>query len=138
MDNSLAQLEKIQNEDLGPKEKLLAVIRLHTWVYGVDPVTGSLIVYNQKSLNPEHWEELRQKQADYTRIVVSILYVMKAHGVMEDMDTTVSVFAMFGMIQWAHLWYDPKGPITSEELENFFIRIFTRGIFTDQKQEVDK
>jgi TetR/AcrR family transcriptional regulator, cholesterol catabolism regulator len=131
MDDSLAQLEEIQNDDRGPKENLVAVIRLHTRVYGIDPVKGSLIVYNQKSLNPAHWSELRQKQADYTRFVVSILDDLKAQGVMGDMNTTVPAFAMFGMIQWAHLWYDPKGPISPEELEKNFIRIFTRGIFTD-------
>lgn len=138
MDDSLAQLRKIQNDHLDPKEKLLAVIRLHTRVYGIDPVQGSLIVYNQKSLNPQHWEELRQKQAAYTRIVVSILDDLKSKGLMGDMNTTVPVFAMFGMIQWAHLWYDPQGPIKPEELEKIFAQIFTRGIFSEQKQEEAK
>lgn len=120
MDDSFIQLEEIKNSDLGLKEKLLAVIRLHTRIYGVDPVKGSLIVYNQKSLNPEHWDELKQKQTDYKKIVVSILEDLKERDMMGDLNTTVSAFALFGMIQWAHLWYDPEGPIKPEENGNIF------------------
>ena len=132
MIESLLALTEIKNCDLGPKEKLLGVIRLHTRVYGIDNERGSLIVYNQKSLNPEHWEKLRQKQADYKRIVASILDELKVKGLMKDMDTTVSVFTLFGIIQWTHLWYDPKGTIKPDELEKIFIRIFTEGIFVDR------
>jgi hypothetical protein len=51
-----------------------------------------------------------------------------------DLDTTVAVFALVGMIQWAHFWYDIKGPANPRELENIFWRIFTCGIFTEKKQ----
>lgn len=137
MDESLKELEKIKNGDLSLQEKLLAVIKLHTRVYGVDPVKGSLIVYNQKSLNQDHWEELKQKQAHYKKIVVSILDDLKKQGMVGDINTTVSAFALFGMIQWAHLWYDPKGPIKPKDLEKNFARIFTDGILGNQKLEVE-
>ena len=138
MDDSLAQLVKIKESDLGLKEKLHVVIQLHTRVYGTDPIKGSLIVFNQKSLSGKHWEELKEKQVSYKDIVVSILDDLKKQGMAGDLNTTVSAFALFGMIQWAHLWYDPKGPVKPKELEKIFGRIFTEGILTDQEKEVDK
>jgi TetR/AcrR family transcriptional regulator, cholesterol catabolism regulator len=138
MDDSLEQLQEIKESNLSLKEKLYAAIQLHTRVYGTDPVKGSLIVFNQKSLIGEHWEELKGKQANYKEIVVSILDELKKQGVVGDLNTTVSAFVLFGMIQWAHLWYDPKGPVKPKELEKIFTRIFTEGIFKDQKQEVNE
>lgn len=138
MNDSLEQLANIKESDLSLKEKLHAVIQLHTRVYGVDPVKGSLIVFNQKSLSGEHWEELKGKQANYKEIVVSILDDLKKQGTVGDLNTTVAAFALFGMIQWAHLWYDPKGPVKPKELEKVFTRIFSEGVFTDHNLEVDK
>lgn len=130
MNTSLDQMRLIVESDLPPREKIDDVIRLHTEIYGVDPVRMGLIVFNQKSLNPEHWEELKGKQRQYTAMVAGILGEMKAQGEIEDLDPTVCTFALFGMVQWAFGWYNPNGSIRPDQLSDVFTRIFTKGIYS--------
>lgn len=131
MDTSLERMREIERSDLSTKEKISAVIKLHTLIYGVDPIRMGLIVFNQKSVNPEHWEDLKGKQRAYVKIVAGILEKMRKKGEIADLDPTVCTFALFGMIQWAFGWYNPEGPIKPDRLCDIFTRIFTRGIYSE-------
>jgi AcrR family transcriptional regulator len=130
MNTSLDLMREIEKADLSTREKIDAVIELHTRIYGVDPIRMGLIVFNQKSLNPQHWEELKGKQREYTGIVARILGEMREKGEIADLDPTVCTFALFGMIQWAFGWYNPEGSIKPDQLCHVFARIFTRGIYS--------
>lgn len=129
MDSSLEQMHEIERSALPAREKIAAAIKLHTRIYGVDPVRMGLVVFNQKSVKPEHWEEIKQKQREYVGVVAGILEEMRARGEIRDLDPTVCTFALFGMIQWAFGWYRPEGHIKPDQLGDIFTRIFTRGIY---------
>lgn len=134
MDNSLRRMREIAESDMDPKDKLNAVIKLHTEIYGIDPDTMELIVYNLKSLDPEHWKEIRDKQREYAKIVVNILDEMQKRGKIAPLNTTTCTFALFGMIQWAHRWYNAKGEITPDQLCDIFTHIFTKGTYLEQDE----
>jgi len=134
MDESLARMQEIANLDVPLKEKPYAAIDLHTEVYGADPIRMTLIAYNQKSLNTEHWDELREKQKRYSAIVRGFLAELKEDGETADLNPTLCTFALFGMIQSAYLWYDPRGKVKPDELKEMFARIFTGGILADEAE----
>ncbi len=131
MDESLARMHEVANRDVPIKEKIYAAIDLHTEIYGADPVRMALIAYNQKSLSPEHWDELRRKQKGYAAIVRGFLSTLKAEGETADLDPTLCTFALFGMIQSAYLWYDPEGTVKPDALRDMFASIFTGGVLKD-------
>ena len=131
MDESLARMQEIANRDVPLKKKIYAAIDLHTDIYGADPIRMALIAYNQKSLSPEHWDELRAKQREYSAIVRSFLAQLRDNGETADLDPTLCTFALFGMIQSAYLWYDPRGTVKPDELRQMFARIFTGGILVE-------
>lgn len=131
MDESLARMQEIAGRDVPLKEKILAAIDLHTEIYGADPVRMALIAYNQKSLSPEHWNELREKQREYSLIVRSFLAQLREQGETADLNPTLCTFALFGMIQSAYLWYDPQGDVKPDELREMFASIFTGGVLKD-------
>jgi hypothetical protein len=132
MNDSLRQMRDIEKRDMSLQEKINAVIKLHTEVYGIDPNTMELIVYNQKSLNQEHWEELRDKQKEYSKVVVKMLDEMQKKGKIVDLNTTACTFALFGMVQWAYRWYDPEGEIEPDKLCDIYTHIFTKGTYSGQ------
>jgi len=134
MDTSLEQMREIEQSNLSPRDKIKATIKLHTRIYGIDPIRMGLIVFNQKSLNPEHWEELKNKQKEYSKIVAGILEEMKENGEIAELDSMVCTFALFGMIQWAFGWYNPKGHIKPGQLWEIFTHIFTKGIFLSKQE----
>jgi TetR/AcrR family transcriptional regulator, cholesterol catabolism regulator len=130
MDDSLERMRRIEQNKLSLKDKLFAVIKMHTEIYGVDPLRMELIVHNQKSLNPEHWEELKSKQKEYAKIVSGILSKMKERGEILDANPMACTFALFGMIQWSYSWYNSKGEIKPDNLSDLFTRLFMNGILT--------
>ena len=134
MDKSLRRMREIAESDMDLKDKLNAVIKLHTEIYGIDPDTMELIVYNLKSLDRKHWKEIRDKQREYAKIVVKILDEMQKRGKIAPLNTTTCTFALFGMIQWAHRWYNPKGEITPDQLCDIFTHIFTKGTYLEQDE----
>jgi hypothetical protein len=75
-----------------------------------------LLVHNQDALNPEHQEEIKEKQRIYANSLIKILDALKAEGKMIDLDTKACAFAFFGMVSWAYRWYDPKGKISPARL----------------------
>jgi len=129
MNDSLKKLRKIADSGIDLKEKIYAIIRMHTKVYGVDAVRMELITHNQKAITQEHWVELKSKQKEYAKIVAGIIFKMKAEGRIADLDPMVCTFALFGMIQWSYSWYKPDGRIKPDQLCDIFIQIFTENIF---------
>ena len=139
MDKSLERMREIAQREVPVREKIYAAIDLHTEVYGADPVRMALIAYNQKSLNPEHWDELREKQKEYSAILRGFLTQMRDAGETADLNPTLCTFALFGMIQSAYLWFDPQGEVKPDELREMFARIFTAGVLTkeDDNRQTD-
>ena len=131
MNDSLEQMQEIERSDVSLKEKIYTIIKLHTEIYGIDPIRMELIVHNQKSVSPEHWEEIKGKQKEYAKIVSRILSKMRDREEIADLDPTVCTFALFGMIQWSYRWYDPNGEIKPHQLTDMFARIFTKGVYSN-------
>lgn len=132
MDESLERMREIAQREVPAIEKIYAAIDLHTEIYGADPIRMALIAYNQKSLSPEHWDELRGKQKEYSAILRGFLTEMRDAGETADLNPTLCTFALFGMIQSAYLWYDPKGKVKPDELREMFARIFTAGVLAKE------
>jgi len=129
MDNSLEQLREIEQRKISRREKMYDVIKLHTRIYGVEAMRMALIVHNQKSISPEHWDEFRSKQKEYVKIVAGILSGMKKRGEIRDFNPMVCTFALFGMIQGSSRWYNPGGRIKPDQLSDMFTEIITKGVF---------
>jgi hypothetical protein len=48
---------------------------------------------------------------------------------MKPIPPSVATFAFFGMVHYTIKWYDKDGPVKSGELADYFLEIFTKGIF---------
>ncbi|MDH3797812.1 MAG: TetR/AcrR family transcriptional regulator [Desulfobacterales bacterium] len=126
----LSLIQEIEASPKSLKEKLSDILKIHTQA-AVDFSKMKLLVHNQDALNPEHQEEIKEKQRIYADSLMKILEELKADGKMIDLDTKACAFAFFGMVSWAYRWYDPKGKISPARLSEIFNRIFTKGIYLD-------
>jgi hypothetical protein len=91
-----------------------------------------LLVHEQRSLSPEHRQELKERQRLYVSRLIGVLGQLRDRGEMLDLDLTVCAYAFFGMVSWAYRWYRPDGKVKLEELSEIFYTIFTRGIYREQ------
>ena len=136
-------LDKILTEGLDPiakikqgnrtlKEKLTAIINWYTRYYALDIHNIKLLVDEQKyCINSGYRQKLIRKQRKYLNVLVKILEGLKSKGEMADIDPTVAAFAFFGMVHWVYRWYDPGGKVKPDQLAEIYVRIFTKGIFSD-------
>ncbi len=63
--------------------------------------------------------------------LTSVFELLKKSNQMRDLDPKVCAFAFFGMVSWAYRWFNPDGEMSTEQLAENFIKIFTQGIFMD-------
>ena len=128
-------LDRIAEIELSPrplKEKLALTLRIHTTA-AVDFDKMKMLVHDQRSLSPDHREELNQKQSEYVSRLIAILKQLQDQGEMLDLDLTVCAYAFFGMVSWAYRWYRPDGKVKLDELSEIFYTIFTRGIYRERE-----
>ena len=128
MDGALATIEEICAAAISPEDKLTRVLGYYTRYFAGNQDREILLVNEMTSLNGEYHRILIEKQSRYVHLIRSILDELAEQGKMKSMDTTIAVFAFFGMVHYTIKWYHKDGPFNLDELANSFLKIFTRGI----------
>jgi AcrR family transcriptional regulator len=128
MDGALLTIEEICAAEVSPEDKLTRVLGYYTRYFAGDQDREILLVNEMSSLNGEHHTVLIEKQRRYVQLFRSILDELAKEGKMKSMDTTIAVFAFFGMVHYTIKWYHKDGLVNLDELANSFLEIFTRGI----------
>lgn len=124
---------KIEKSDKSLKEKLVAIINWYTRYYALDINNVKLLVDEQKHcMSSGYKQKLIKNQRDYLKVLVKILEGLKSKGEMVDIDPKVAAFAFFGMVHWVYRWYDPNGEVKPDQLAEMYVRIFTKGIFSNR------
>lgn len=128
MDEALTILKEVCTSDLSPEEKLNRVLAFYTRYYAGDQESLTLLVNEMNALNTRSHRILLKKQRQYVHLIRSILEELSEQKMMKPIDPTLATFAFFGMVHYTIKWYCKEGPIGPDELANFFVEIFTRGI----------
>ena len=129
IDDALGTLEEICGSDLSPHGKLNQVLSFYTNYYAGDQDRLRLLVNEQGNLGNEYRQVLIEKERRYVRLIQSILKDLADEGRMKTIPPSVAAFAFFGMVHYTIKWYDKNGPVKSGELADYFLEIFTEGIF---------
>ncbi len=136
MDEALKTLEEICKSDLSPHGKLNEVLSFYTSYYAGDQDRLRLLVNEQDHLGKSYRGILIDKGRRYVGLVESILKALADEGRMKAIPASVAAFAFFGMVHYTIKWYDRDGPVKSGELADFFLEIFTNGIFVESQSEL--
>jgi len=129
MDDALGTLEEICKTDLSPHGKLNQVLRFYTHYYTGDLDRLRLLVNEQGNLGKDYRLLLIKKERRYVHLIQSILKALADEGRMKPIPPSVATFAFFGMVHYTIKWYDKEGTVKSGELADYFLEIFTKGIF---------
>jgi len=133
MDDALNTLEEICKTDLSPHGKLNQVLSFYTNYYAGDQDRLRLLVNEQGNLGKAYREILIKKERRYVRLIQSILKALADEGRMKRIPPAVAAFAFFGMVHYTIKWYHRDGPVKSGELADYFLEIFTEGIFLQNR-----
>jgi len=129
MDDALNILEEICKTNLSPHGKLNRVLSFYTNYYAGDQDRLRLLVNEQCNLGDDYRKVLITKERRYVYLIQSILKALADDGRMKSIPPVVATFAFFGMVHYTIKWYSKDGPVKSGGLADYFLEIFTNGIF---------
>jgi AcrR family transcriptional regulator len=126
MDLLLEGLEEKLEGVEGDLEKIKFLIYRHIEFHTKYPSVSKTLLQQGHLLRSEY-KTIAEKEKKYYHIVASVLSDFWG-GRMRKERLTAITFTLFGMCNWIYSWYNPKGPVTAQELSEIIYRIFTRGI----------
>ena len=130
----LERLEERLGETGEPVEKLRLVIENHLSFFAANMAEMKVLSHEADSLAGEMYEQVSGKKQQYTRLVRRILQQVQEEQNREGAkpDLTVSVYALFGMMNWIYNWYDPRGTLSVGNLVDNITRLFLSGFLAGE------
>ena len=123
-----AVLVPLETAPLSPREKLRAVFATYFRLIGESPSRARVAVHDARSLEPDAFDEARQRRRTTQAIVTRIVEHGVATGEIREIDTTLVSMAVFSIANWAVEWYDPTGRIDPDQAAAFFADLLLDGL----------
>ena len=79
------------------------------------------------NLPQERRHEIVAKQRAIIDTVRGLLVALKPHLEGEDARARVYTMLLFGMINWTHTWFDPKGVVSADEVADMALALIAPG-----------
>jgi len=128
IDEGYEKLKKINNEDMGPVEKVEGFCKFYVDHYAGNQELLNILVSEWKYLSREHRQEFFDKQRVYVETLKKLFGDLAKEGRLKSIDPSILTLMFFGMVLWTYNWYDPKGKLGLEELAGIFSEVFLRGV----------
>ena len=87
-------------------------------------------------LSPFYFKKINKKREKYQDYLKVILAEGIQSGEFQNVDIKIVAFGIFGMFIWAHIWIDPKGPLTPTELANIFCVTLLNGLQPPKQNQI--
>jgi AcrR family transcriptional regulator len=133
LDDNLAKAEELHASSLPPLEKLSSLVSLVLESYEANH--PQMFVYIQEDMaqiakDESSWAtEMLKKTRRMDRIFLSVIEEAVESGVFrDDISPRVATYALFGMMNWTHRWFEPGKRLKSSDLAEMFSAIFGEGM----------
>lgn len=85
---------------------------------------------HHRELPPEGHAKISAKRDAYFAQITALIDAGVEAGELRPVDSHLTGLAIFGMCNWAYNWYNPDGPLTPEQISDYFWRLLIEGIGT--------
>ena len=106
------------------REKIWIFIQQHISHYCDNMHESRLILHESHNLPKNYWKIIRDKQSEYFHLLKSIVEDLFNNRDINAEEVKIITWSLLGMCNWPYQWYEPKGPISPEELAEEIYRIF--------------
>lgn len=111
-----------------PEERLRFVIQKH----GGELIKGSkaipILTDESSSLSLKLRKQIDKRKRLYFELVRGTLEELKSQGKLQDVDTTVATFSIFGMMLWLPRWYNRNGSLGADKTLSELIHLLFGGL----------
>jgi TetR/AcrR family transcriptional regulator, cholesterol catabolism regulator len=127
LDRLLELLDEVERSGVPAEEKLrrLIVSFVHTIL---DELHGTALFLDLEALSPSHLKTVIARRDEFDRGVRRVLEEGMHTGTFSKNDPKMLAFAIFGSVNWIPRWFDPRGPLSSEEIANRFADYLIAGL----------
>ena len=123
-------LEGLENELKGltdDSSKIRFIMFRHLKLYNKKAPEAKALLIDAHNLPLKYFKTIAVKEKKYAQIVTDVLLDFFKGNLKIEKAKAIS-YTMFGMCNAIMYWYDPKGPITLEELSKICYDIFVKGV----------
>jgi len=125
------QLEATRAMPASPVERLRQAITAHTVAIADHPDTLGIGLRETRVLSPSQRDHIGDQRPHYERLLEAILVEGLKAGQFRELDPRLITYALLGMTNWVHRWYNPRGRLSAEEIAAIFSDVLLQGIATE-------
>jgi AcrR family transcriptional regulator len=114
--------------DLGPEDQLRRVVRQHVRFVIANRSFLTVFFGEEANLPARFARSLAAQKDRYDKGVERIVAEGIRAGVFRDVPPRLVVFAILGMVNWVHKWYNPRGRWGAEEISAAFLSLIEGGL----------
>ena len=116
IDELLNDTNEVLAEPGNAVERLRALLRRFTQRYAGAADRQKVLLNELASLAPSQRSDIVSKQRRIIEGVQALLVALNPRLRNSPAQARVKTMLLFGMINWMHTWYDPKGSVKAEEI----------------------
>ena len=127
LDVLLTLMAEVQNEPSSPDDKLRKLILafIHTML---DELQGTALTLDLQALSPALLKRIIAKRDRFDRGLREIIQQGIDQQLFRAGDPKMIGFAMMGAVNWITKWFDPAGPMSSEQIGQRFADYLVGGL----------
>jgi AcrR family transcriptional regulator len=107
--------------------KIQFIMFRHLKLYNRKVPEAKALLIEAHNLPSKYFKAIAEKEKKYAQILIDVLSDF-FNGRMERDKLKAISFTLFGMFNSIMYWYNPRGPITLEELSKIVYDIFLKGV----------
>ncbi|MBN2401472.1 MAG: TetR family transcriptional regulator [Spirochaetes bacterium] len=127
MDVVLEDLQEELNRIDDKLERVKRLIYRHVERYPRCIAEARTLFHDAHNLPPKAFNKIVMKEREYDRITANVLSDYFGSSLSKNQITAIT-FILLGMCNSIYSWYNPKSPITPEQLSEIIFNILTDGV----------
>jgi len=131
LDVLLGLMSEVETDSSPPDEKLRRLILAFIHMM-LDELQGTALTLDLQALSPPLLKRIIAKRDRFDHGMREIIQQGIDQGLFRPGDPKMIGFAMMGAVNWITKWFDPEGPMTSEEIGQRFADYLVGGLLKSE------
>lgn len=127
LDALLLLMARVEAEAGSPDAKLRTLILAFIHII-LDELQGTALTLDVQALSPALLRKIVAKRDQFDRGIRRIIQDGMDQGLFTPGDPKMIEFAIMGAVNWMTKWFDPAGPLTSEQIGRSFADYLVGGL----------
>lgn len=134
LDVLLALMAEVQADATPPDEKLRKLVLAFIHII-LDELRATALTMDLQALSPPLLKRVVAKRDRFDQGIREIIQQGIDRGLFRPGDPKMIEFAIMGAINWMTKWFDPTGPMTSEQIGNAFADYLVGGLIAGAREQ---